>query len=133
MATYQLVRILTAPSKTVSSNMCIFEHVQKCTDSELSYACKISSGPLLSCRINVIRRVTSKILTHSTMTLLVDSECPDQTAQKRRLIWAFAVRSCPKKTFSHGAALISKVYFGNLFMSNRCTYLRWTGSHQLQF
>ena len=39
------------------------------------------------------------------LILLADSEGPDQTARMHRLIWAFAVHSCPK-TFSHGAALI---------------------------
>ena len=33
------------------------------------------------------------------MILLVDSEGPDQTAQMRRLIWAFTVCICPKKCF----------------------------------
>ena len=33
------------------------------------------------------------------MILLADSEGPDQTAQKRRLIWAFAVHICSKKPF----------------------------------
>ena len=37
--------------------------------------------------------------------LLVDSEGPDQTAQMCRLVWAFALRICPK-TFSHGMAQI---------------------------
>ena len=33
------------------------------------------------------------------MILLADSEGPDQTARMRRLIWAFAVRICPKTRF----------------------------------
>ena len=33
------------------------------------------------------------------MILLADSEGPDQTARKRRLIWAFAVRINPKTRF----------------------------------
>ena len=33
------------------------------------------------------------------MSLLADSKGPDQTARMRRLIWAFAVRICPKKRF----------------------------------
>ena len=33
------------------------------------------------------------------MILLADSEGPDQTARMRRLIWAFAVRKCPKARF----------------------------------
>ena len=36
------------------------------------------------------------------MILLVDSECPDQTARMRRLIWAFAVRMS-EDMFSYGA------------------------------
>ena len=36
--------------------------------------------------------------------LLVDSEGPDQTARKRRLIWAFAVRIYPEDSFSRGTA-----------------------------
>ena len=36
------------------------------------------------------------------MILLADSEGPDQTARKRRMIWAFAVRISPK---THGAWL----------------------------
>ena len=33
------------------------------------------------------------------MILWADSESPDQTARMRRLIWAFAVRTCPKTCF----------------------------------
>ena len=33
------------------------------------------------------------------MILLTDSEGPDQTARMRSLIWAFAVRICPKTRF----------------------------------
>ena len=33
------------------------------------------------------------------MIVLADSEGPDQTARMRRLIWAFAVRICPKTRF----------------------------------
>ena len=33
------------------------------------------------------------------MILFVDSEGPDQTARMRRLIWALAVRICPKARF----------------------------------
>ena len=33
------------------------------------------------------------------MILLAYSECPDQIARMRRLIWAFAVRMCPKIFF----------------------------------
>ena len=33
------------------------------------------------------------------MILLADSKGPDQTARKRRLIWAFALRICPKTRF----------------------------------
>ena len=38
------------------------------------------------------------------MILAEDGECPDQTAQMRRLILAFDVRICPKTFFSHGVA-----------------------------
>ena len=37
------------------------------------------------------------------MILQADSEGPDQTAQMRSLIWAFAVRICPECLFSHDA------------------------------
>ena len=35
---------------------------------------------------------------HSVLSIdsVSDSEGPDQTARKRRLIWAFTVRKCPK-------------------------------------
>ena len=33
------------------------------------------------------------------MILLADSGGPDQTARMRRLIWAFAIRLCPKACF----------------------------------
>ena len=33
------------------------------------------------------------------MILSADSECPDQTAHSRSLIWAFAVRICPMTRF----------------------------------
>ena len=33
------------------------------------------------------------------MILLADSEGPDQTARMRRLLWAFAVRICPRTQF----------------------------------
>ena len=39
------------------------------------------------------------------MIMLADSEGPDQTARMHSLIWAFAVRICPR-AFSHGAAHI---------------------------
>ena len=39
------------------------------------------------------------------MILLADNEGPDQTARMRRLIWAVAVRKCPKNAFSHGAVI----------------------------
>ena len=48
---------------------------------------KVSSGHLLS------------IDKFCGMSLLADSEGPDQTARMRRLIWAFAVRTCPKTCF----------------------------------
>ena len=35
------------------------------------------------------------------MILLADSEGPDQTARMRRLIWAFAVRTCSNSFFLH--------------------------------
>ena len=34
-----------------------------------------------------------------TLILLADSEGPDQTTRMRSLIWAFAVRICPKTRF----------------------------------
>ena len=40
------------------------------------------------------------------MILLADSKGPDQTAQMRSLIWAFAVRICQKNMFSHDEAHI---------------------------
>ena len=40
----------------------------------------------------------SYILQHR-INLLSDIEDPDQTARIRRLIWAFAVRICPKTRF----------------------------------
>ena len=42
--------------------------------------------------------------------ILAESEGPDQTAQMRRLIWAFAVRIClhmPEDMFSHGEAYLT--------------------------
>ena len=59
-----------------------------------------------------MRKVSSRPFTlHSyilwyPMILLADSDGPDQTAWMRRLIWAFAVRMCPKDTFLHGAAVL---------------------------
>ena len=44
----------------------------------------------------------------SLMALQEDSEGPDQTAQVRSLVWAFAVPICPEGTFSHGAAYTHK-------------------------
>ena len=38
------------------------------------------------------------------MILFADSKGPDQTALMHSLIWAFAVRICPKTNFLHGAA-----------------------------
>ena len=42
--------------------------------------------------------LNSNILLYQ-MILFVDSEGPDQTAQMCSLIWAFAVRICPKTGF----------------------------------
>ena len=51
------------------------------------------------------------------MILLADSEGPDQTAQMRSLIWAFAVRICPKDTFSQ-AQSISDCFFSAIESRN---------------
>ena len=40
------------------------------------------------------------------MILVADSKGPDQTVRMRRLIWAFAVRICPKTRLWYGAAYI---------------------------
>ena len=48
------------------------------------------------------------------MILLSDSECPDQSAQKRRLIEGLHCPHMPEDSFSHGASHISP---GNLFSS----------------
>ena len=55
------------------------------------------------------------------MILLGDSEGPDQPARMRRLIWAFAVRICPKR-FSHGAAQLL-TWLGS--------FMIWVVSHTL--
>ena len=50
------------------------------------------------------------------MNLLADSEAPNQTARMRSLIWAFAIRICPKTRFRI-AQLISE--------SDRLVFVRW--------
>ena len=48
------------------------------------------------------------------MILLVDSEGPDQTVQMRRLIWAFAVRICPKTHFHMALPIwLHVIHFNN--------------------
>ena len=51
-------------------------------------------------RIRFITRMREVALGHllsiDTLVMLADSEGPDQPARMRRLIWAFAVRICPK-------------------------------------
>ena len=51
---------------------------------ETDYMHKVSFGPLLSIQTSI---------------LLANSKGPDQTARMRSLIWAFAVRICPKTCF----------------------------------
>ena len=47
---------------------------------------------------------------YCNMILFVDRESPDQTARMRRVIWAFAVRICPK-TCLHMARLIACAFY----------------------
>ena len=42
--------------------------------------------------------------------LLADSEGPDQTARMRSLIWAFAVRKCPKHVFTWRGPVLRDLY-----------------------
>ena len=62
------------------------------------------------------------------MLLLADSEGPDQPAQLRRLIWAFAVRICPKVRFRMGRRIwpflhwAPYITFWEIFFSNIRTY-----------
>ena len=60
----------------------VFEHVQNAQIQIILRMRKVPTGPLLSIH-----------------TFLADSEGPDQTARMRSLIWAFAVRKCPKTRF----------------------------------
>ena len=69
--------IWAAPSENVSSSM------RK--NSVIPRMRKVSSGHLLSI--------------DTCPVVLADSEGPDQTARMRRLIWAFAVRTCSKKRY----------------------------------
>ena len=64
----------------------VFEHAQKCAD--LDHPAHVLSSGFCSPSIHCY-----------TMILLANSEGPDQTARMRRLIWAFAVRVCPKTRF----------------------------------
>ena len=50
------------------------------------------------------------------MILSADSESPDQTARMRRLIWAFAVRICPKTRFRMARPICQKKYPPYLYM-----------------
>ena len=70
------------------------EHAQNVQMHIILRMRKVSSGPLLSIDI------------WYQMSFAADSEGPDQTAQTRSLIWAFAVRACPENKFSLGATHI---------------------------
>ena len=47
------------------------------------------------------------------MILLPDSEGADQTAQMRRLIWAFAGRICPKTRYRMARPIYGIISEGN--------------------
>ena len=63
------------------------------------------------------------------MTLLADSDGPDQTARMRGLIWAFAVRIilCPKTHFR-------MAHYGVLFIQTSCSlvsvFMLWLRSQK---
>ena len=73
------------PSENVSSNLRKIDEFRF-----IPRMLKVSSGHLLS--IDAFNSV-------QLILLLAYSEGPDQTAQMRRLIWAFAVRICPMTRF----------------------------------
>ena len=70
----------------------------KCSGSDSSHSCAKSHPGIC---YQLIYSIVS-------MIQLANSAGPDQTAQMRRLIWASAVRICPKTRF-RGAALVMKL------------------------
>ena len=67
---------------------CVFEHAQN-THSDSSYACA-------KCHPGICSPLMHSIVSY---VLLADSAVPDHIARMLRLIWAFAVRICPKTCF----------------------------------
>ena len=63
----------------------VFEHAHTCTNSDSSHACAKYHPDIC--------------ILQYPMSIVADSECPDQTARMRRLIWDFAIRICPKTRF----------------------------------
>ena len=61
--------------------------------------------------LSLIRAFTlHKYILLCLMILLADSEGPDQTARMRSLIWAIAVRICPKTRFRVARPILAEIH-----------------------
>ena len=74
-----------------------FEHAQNVQIQIILHMCDVSFRHLLSIERNIL---------HYPIILFVDCECPYQTVQMPRLIWAFSVRICSEDAFLawHGSS-----------------------------